>query len=168
LRELGQVLGSQQVLPCLLHRNRSLERLTTLLVEGQNCIMIDSGGVGIGSTCCEPEDLAKFPHPSDSLYFNTGLDSAKDRSGSTYGDIDVRKVYFKIDISQFESSFRTTYYVIRDLWHSDSTWLIHKDSTLPFTSNGRCKVLYIEGIAINAAFKTGKATAASRAGLSSA
>jgi len=46
---------------------------------------------------------------------------------------------------------------IRDLWHSDSTWLIHKDSTFAiYLKPGDAKFLYIEkGIAINAAFKTG-------------
>jgi hypothetical protein len=96
---------------------------------------------------------------ADINYYNAGLDSISKRY-PTLGDIDVRKIYLKLDTLQFPSSFRTTYYVVRDLWHSDSTWLVHKDSTFAiYLKPGDAKFLYIEkGIAVNVASKTGTDT----------
>jgi hypothetical protein len=95
----------------------------------------------------------------DINYYNRRLDSIS-MMHPTLGDIDVRKVYLKLDTTQFPSSFRTTYYVVRDLWHSDSTWLVHKDSTFAiYLKPGDAKFLYIEkGIAVNVASKTGTDT----------
>ena len=89
----------------------------------------------------------------DSIYYNKGLDSAKDRSRSTLGDIDTRKVWFKIDTSMMDTSFRTNYYVVRDLWHPDSTWLVKNDSSFAiYLKPGDAKFLYIEkGVAIRMA-----------------
>jgi hypothetical protein len=64
---------------------------------------------------------------------------------TTLGDIDVRKVFMKIDTNQFPSSFRSEYYVIHDLWHTDSTWLVCADSTFAiYLKPGDAKFLYIE------------------------
>lgn len=89
----------------------------------------------------------------DSIYYNQGLDSAKDRSRSTLGDIDTRKVWFKIDTSNFPPEFQTQYYLVRDVWHQDTTYLIKHDSDFAiYLKPGEARLLYIEkGIAIKAA-----------------
>jgi hypothetical protein len=89
----------------------------------------------------------------DSIYYNQGLDSAKDRCKSTLGDIDTRKVWFHIDTNKFDQSFRVPYYVIKDLWHPDSLWLVKNDSDFAiYLKPGDAKFLYIEkGVAITMA-----------------
>ena len=89
----------------------------------------------------------------DSIYYNTGLDSAKDRSKSTLGDIDTRKVWFHIDTSKMDASSRATYYVVRDMWHPDSVWLVKNDSNFAiYLKPGDAKFLYFEkGVAIRMA-----------------
>jgi hypothetical protein len=89
----------------------------------------------------------------DSIYYNQGLDSVKDRSRSTLGDIDTRKVWFKIDTTAFPEKFRSHYYVIRDVWHQDTSYLVHCDSTFGiYLKPGEARLLYIEkDIAIKAA-----------------
>jgi hypothetical protein len=96
--------------------------------------------------------------PVDSAYFNQGLSNAQDRSASLLGDIDVRKIYLKLDLTKTDPTFGGwTYYIVRDLWHSDSTWLLHRDSTFAiYIKPGDAKFLYFEpGIAVNASAQTG-------------
>ncbi|HEY3875626.1 MAG TPA: hypothetical protein VGM92_09130, partial [Candidatus Kapabacteria bacterium] len=52
------------------------------------------------------------------------------------------------------------YFVVRDLWHPDSTWLLNKDSVFAvYLKPGDAKFLYFEpGIAIDAAARTGTDT----------
>jgi hypothetical protein len=88
-----------------------------------------------------------WPSLRDSVdihYYNDGLpDSSK--SQSTLGDIDVRKVYMKIDTLQFGAAFRSDYYVVRDLWHPDTTWLVKADSNFAiYLKPGDAKFLYFE------------------------
>ncbi len=99
-------------------------------------------------------------------YYNAGVSQKRDSMKSTLGDIDVRKVYLKLDVSKTDGTFQftsgqpQTYYVVRDLWHPDSTWLVNKDSTFAvYLKPGDAKFLYFEkGIAINAAARTGTDT----------
>jgi hypothetical protein len=88
----------------------------------------------------------------DTLYYNQGL-ALKDHCHPTLGDIDVRKIYMTIDTSKFEASFRSPYYVARDLWHPDTTWLVKCDSAFAvYIKPGDAKFLYFEkGISIKAA-----------------
>ncbi len=93
-------------------------------------------------------------------YYNNGLDSIS-KIHPTLGDIDVRKVYLKLDVTKTNSAFSNhTYYVVRDLWHPDSTWLLNKDSTFAvYIKPGDAKFLYFEpGIAVNVAARTGTDT----------
>jgi len=87
----------------------------------------------------------------DSIYLNSAL-AAKDRSRSLYGDIDVRKIKFQIDTSQFEPAFRSHYYVVRDLFHRDTTYLVHSDSALgTYFKPGDARFFYVEkGVSIRA------------------
>jgi len=89
----------------------------------------------------------------DSIYYNQGLDSTKDQSRSTLGDIDVRKVWFTTDTTKMDAASRSTYYVVRDLWHPDSTWLLKNDSSFAiYIKPGDAKFLYFEkGVAIRMA-----------------
>jgi hypothetical protein len=81
---------------------------------------------------------------SDVNYYNAGLPS-KDQCHTTLGDIDVRKVYMKIDTLQFGAAFRSDYYVVRDLWHPDTTWLVKADSNFAiYLKPGDAKFLYFE------------------------
>lgn len=57
----------------------------------------------------------------DLAYYNEGL-APKDRLVPTLGDIDVRKVYMKIDPTKMHDSMKSTYYVVRDIWHPDTCW----------------------------------------------
>ncbi len=83
--------------------------------------------------------------PSDTIYFNSGTDSLKDHCRSTLGDIDVRKIYMKVDTTQLASAFRSNYYVVRDLWHPDTTWLVKADSQFAvYIKPGDAKFLYFE------------------------
>jgi len=85
-------------------------------------------------------------------YYNDGLDSVS-KCHSTLGDIDVRKVVLTIDTSKFDDkTFRANYYVVRDLWHQDSQWLVHRDSAFAvYIKPGDAKFLYFEkGISIKA------------------
>ncbi|MDP4236968.1 MAG: T9SS type A sorting domain-containing protein, partial [Bacteroidota bacterium] len=88
----------------------------------------------------------------DSEYYCKGL-ASQDQPHSLFGDIDVRKVWFTIDTSMMDPSSRTTYYVVRDLWHRDSTWLVKNDSAFAiYLKPGDAKFLYFEkGIAIRMA-----------------
>jgi hypothetical protein len=92
----------------------------------------------------------------DSGYYNQGFEAAADsnqRCRSIYGDIDVRKFWFSIDTNNFDPSFRAPYYVIKDLWHPDSVWLVKNDSNFAvYIKPGDAKFLYFEkGITIQAA-----------------
>jgi|GEM_PF-2520319 len=101
-----------------------------------------------------------FRDTADLNYYNNGLDSIS-KVHSTLGDIDVRKVYLKLDLSKTDPAFQgNTYYVVRDLWHPDSTWLLNKDSTFAvYIKPGDAKFLYFEkGIAVNVASRTGTDT----------
>jgi hypothetical protein len=81
---------------------------------------------------------------SDVNYYNAGLPS-KDQCHTTLGDIDVRKIYMKIDTLQFGAAFRSDYYVVRDLWHPDTTWLVKADSNFAiYLKPGDAKFLYFE------------------------
>ena len=94
----------------------------------------------------------------DSAYYNAGLTNPNDRFRSLLGDIDVRKVFLKPDFSKCDPIFGNwTYYKVRDLWHPDSTWLLHRDSTFSiYLKPGDAKFLYFEpDIAVNVAAKTG-------------
>ena len=88
----------------------------------------------------------------DISYYNAGM-ATKDQAQSTLGDIDVRKIFMMIDTLQLESSFRSPYYVVRDLWHPDTTWLVKADSQFAvYIKPGDAKFLYFEKeIAITAA-----------------
>ncbi len=88
----------------------------------------------------------------DALYYTQGL-ANRDKFHSLFGDIDVRKVFFKIDSNALPASFRSGYYVVRDTWHPDTTWLVKADSEFAvYIKPGDARLLYIEkGIAITAA-----------------
>ncbi len=100
--------------------------------------------------------------PDDSGYYNAGFEAAADsiqRCRSTLGDIDVRKVYMKLDLTKTDPTFgNSSYYVVRDLWHPDSTWLLNKDSEFAvYIKPGDAKFLYFEkGIAVNVAAQSGR------------
>jgi hypothetical protein len=82
--------------------------------------------------------------PTDVNYYNTGLPLA-DQFHSTLGDIDARKVYMKIDTSKLDVTSRSDYYVVRDLWHPDTTWLVKADSNFAiYLKPGDAKFLYFE------------------------
>ncbi len=85
----------------------------------------------------------------DTAYYNEGL-PLKDRIKPTLGDIDVRKVYMQIDAGKMHSSMNSMYYVVRDIWHPDTCWLVHRDSQFAvYIKPGDAKFLYIEkGISI--------------------
>ncbi|HET6400442.1 MAG TPA: hypothetical protein VFH95_03500, partial [Candidatus Kapabacteria bacterium] len=94
---------------------------------------------------------------SDLNYYNHGLDSIS-KMHPTLGDIDVRKVYLKLDLTKCDPAFSNhIYYVVRDLWHPDSTWLLDKDSSFAvYIKPGDAKFLYFEpGIAVNVSARTG-------------
>jgi len=88
----------------------------------------------------------------DSTYYCQGLDSLN-RPHSLFGDIAVRKVWLHIDTTKFDPSFRTQYYVVRDLWHPDSVYLVKQDSNFAvYIKPGDAKFLYIQkGISIQVA-----------------
>ncbi|MDP4199412.1 MAG: hypothetical protein Q8902_07565 [Bacteroidota bacterium] len=93
----------------------------------------------------------------DSVYYNSGL-ALKDQMKPLLGDIDVRKLYMKLDLTKTDPTFGAwNYYVVRDLWHPDSTWLLHRDSTFAvYIKPGDAKFLYFEpDISVNAAARTG-------------
>ena len=90
----------------------------------------------------------------DVNYYNAGIpDSSK--CHTTLGDIDVRKVFMKIDNSKLPTSDTASYYVVRDLWRPDTTWLVKSDSTFAiYLKPGDAKFLYIQkGYSILAAKK---------------
>jgi len=89
----------------------------------------------------------------DTAYYNNGLDSLKDHCHSTLGDIDTRKVWFHIDTSMMDAPTRANYYVVHDLWHPDSTWLVKNDSSFAiYLKPGDARFLYFQpGIAIRMA-----------------
>ncbi len=98
----------------------------------------------------------------DAGYYNAPFNSAdSSRSIGIYGDIDTRKVFFKIDTSKFPASFRSNYYVVRDTWHPDTTWLVKSDSEFAvYLKPGEGKFLYFEkGISIQAAKGAGSTPA---------
>jgi len=108
----------------------------------------------INTRCWPGRDTA------DLNYYNNGLDSIS-KIHPTLGDIDVRKVYLKLDLTKTDPAFSGhIYYVVRDLWHPDSTWLLNKDSTFAiYIKPGDAKFLYFEpGIAVNVAARTGTDT----------
>ncbi|MGH2510071.1 MAG: hypothetical protein ACRDHZ_22050, partial [Ktedonobacteraceae bacterium] len=112
-----------------------------------------------------PRAWPSLTDPADTTYYNAGL-PLKDHCHTTLGDIDVRKVYLKLDLTKTDSRFSNhTYYVVRDLWHPDSTWLLDKDSTFAvYIKPGDAKFLYFEpGIAVNVAARTGTDTGMSTA-----
>jgi hypothetical protein len=81
---------------------------------------------------------------ADVAYYNEGM-AAKDKRVPTLGDIDVRKVYLKIDTTQMHQSMRGHYYVVRDIWHPDTTWLVHRDSQFAvYIRPGDAKFLYLQ------------------------
>jgi hypothetical protein len=88
----------------------------------------------------------------DLNYYNQGLDTLS-MCHPIFGDIDVRKIYMTIDTSKFEAAFRSPYYVVRDLWHPDTTWLVKCDSAFAvYIKPGDAKFLYFEkGLSIKAA-----------------
>lgn len=91
---------------------------------------------------------------ADIAYYNAGL-SSKDKRVSTLGDIDVRKVVMRIrpsNLKGVDTIHKSTYYVVRDIWHPDTCWLVHKDSSFAvYIRPGDAKFLYIEkAIAIKA------------------
>lgn len=82
---------------------------------------------------------------SDRVYYNRGLTKTIDSSRSTHGDIDVRKVYLQIDRSKMHNDMKGNYYVVRDIWHPDTTWLVHRDSQFAvYLKPGDAKFLYIQ------------------------
>jgi hypothetical protein len=90
--------------------------------------------------------------PADTLFYNSGTDSLKDHCHSTLGDIDSRKIFLTIDTSKLALSVRSPYYVVRDLEHPDTTWLVKCDSQFAvYIKPGDAKFLYFEkGISIKA------------------
>jgi hypothetical protein len=80
----------------------------------------------------------------DLNYYNQGLDSSQ-MCHPLYGDIDVRKIFMTIDTSKLDPSFQSAYYVVRDLWHPDTTWLVKCDSQFAvYIKPGDAKFLYFE------------------------
>ncbi len=93
----------------------------------------------------------------DSAYYNKPFPRSNpndsQRCNSIYGDIDTRKVFMKLDASKIPAAFQSGYYVVRDTWHPDTTWLVKADSEFAvYIKPGEAKFLYFEkGIAITAA-----------------
>ncbi len=80
----------------------------------------------------------------DVNYYNRGLDSLS-MCHTIYGHIDVRKIYMKIDTSQLDPVFRSSNYVVRDLWHPEATWLVKAASEFAvYIKPGDAKFLYFE------------------------
>jgi hypothetical protein len=79
----------------------------------------------------------------DIKYYNNGLDSAKDKSQSTLGDIDTRRVWLTIDTNQMDPASRSASYYVHDLWQPDSTWLVSNDTISVYIKPGDAKFLYL-------------------------
>jgi hypothetical protein len=81
---------------------------------------------------------------SDVAYYNAGL-LAKDQCHTTLGDIDVRKVFMRIDNTQLPVGDTGAYYVVHDLWHPDTSWLVKSDSAFAvYLKPGDAKFLYFQ------------------------
>jgi hypothetical protein len=92
----------------------------------------------------------------DSGYYNKGFEGSGNqpqRCRSIYGDIDTRKIWMTIDTTMLSPVSRANYYVVHDLWHPDTSWLVKCDSMFAvYIKPGDAKFLYFEkGIAIHAA-----------------
>ncbi len=100
----------------------------------------------------------------DSGYYNAPFQRQNDsnRCSPIYGDIDTRKIYMKIDTTRIPAAFKSGYYVIRDTWHPDTTWLVKADSEFAvYIKPGEAKFLYIEkGVAITAGVGIGNGSSA--------
>jgi len=110
-----------------------------------------------GALVVNTRTFPSYRDTADINYYNAGMDSIS-KIHSTLGDIDVRKVYMKLDLTKCNLSFgKWTYFVVRDLWHPDSTWLLHKDSTFAvYIKPGDAKFLYFQpGVAVKVASRAG-------------
>jgi hypothetical protein len=83
---------------------------------------------------------------ADMNYYNQGLDTLS-MCHTTLGDIDTRKVTMQIDTNVMESGFRCPLYVVRDLWHPDSSWFVAADTDFSiYLKPGDAKFLYFEKV----------------------
>lgn len=127
------------------------QALVGMFIDSINTATKNYAALVINPRCWPCRDSATL------AYYNNGLDSIS-KIHPTLGDIDVRKVYLKLDLSKTDPMFSNhIYYVVRDLWHPDSTWLLNKDSTFAvYIKPGDAKFLYFEpGIAVNVAARSG-------------
>jgi hypothetical protein len=106
----------------------------------------DSSGVDHAALVVNTRMWPSLMDSSDIAYYNSGL-PAKDQCHTTLGDIDVRKVFMKVDPLGLDSLSRSPYYLVKDLWKPDSSWLVAADSVFSFyLKPGDAKFLYISPV----------------------